>query len=105
MLVKVRKEFENWPDKASMVVTGMWTPNGEPTVSFETYFDADIEVEMDLDPVLTVAGGMASRELTILLNPAAWFISGGTLVNLKALEGVLVDFDLEIDDGFELKID
>ena len=59
---------------------------------------------MDLDPVLTVAGGMASRELTILLNPAV-FTSGGTLVNLKALEGQLVDFDLEIDDGFELKID
>ncbi len=105
LLVKVRKEFENWPDKASMVVTGMWTPNGEPTVSFETYFDADIEVEMDLDTELTVAGGMASREITILLNPAAWFMIGGTLLNMKALEGQLVDFDLEIDDGFELKID
>ncbi len=105
LLVRVRSQFPNWPDKASMLVTGTWTPTGGAAVSFETYFDADIEVEMDLDPVLTVAGGMASRELTILLNPAAWFMSGGTLVNLKALEGQLVDFDLEIDDGFELKID
>lgn len=105
LLVEVRKEFSAWPDKASMVVTGTWTPSGGMEVDFETYFDADIEVELDLDPVLTVTGGMASRELTILLNPAAWFLSGGTVLNLKALEGQLVDFDLEIEDGFELKID
>ena len=61
---------------------------------------------MDLAPVLSVADGVASRELTILLRPDLWFLrTDGTVVNLKALEGQLVDFDLEIDDGFELKID
>jgi len=75
-------------------------------VAFETYFDADIEVEMDLLPVLTIADGVASRDLTILLQPAAWFLrADGTVWDLKALEGELIDFDLEIDDGFDLEID
>ncbi len=106
LLATARNQFPNWPDKASMVVTGTWTPTGAAAVSFETYFDADIEVEMDLMPVLTVAGGEASRDLTILLQPSRWFLrSDGTVWNLKDLEGQLVDFDLEIEDGFELKID
>ena len=111
LLVTVRNRFQNWPDKASMVVTGPWTPKdasgvlGTP-VAFETYFDADIEVEMDLIPLLTVAEGLASRDLTILLRPAAWFLrAGGTVWNLKDIEGQLVDFDLEIKDGFDLEID
>ncbi len=106
LLVTVRSQFPNWPDKASMLVTGTWTPTGGAAVSFETYFDADIEVEMDLVPVLTVADGVASRDLTILLRPDRWFLrTDGTVWNLKDIEGELVDFDLEIEDGFELKID
>jgi hypothetical protein len=106
LLVTARNQFPNWPDKASMVVTGTWTPTGGAAVSFETFFDADIEVELDLVPVLTVADGVASRGLTILLEPATWFLrADGTVWNLKDLEGQLVDFDLEIEDGFELEID
>ncbi len=111
LLVKVRSQFPNWPDKASMVVTGTWTPKdangvlGDP-VTYETYFEAEIEVELDLVPVLTVADGIASRELTILLRPDSWFLrADGTVWNLKYLEGQLVDFELEIEDGFELEID
>ncbi len=88
-----------------MVVTGTWTPTGGAAVSFETYFDADIEVELELVPVLTVADGVVSRELTILLRPDVWFLhTDGTVWDLKDLEGQLVDFDLEIEDGFELEI-
>ncbi len=106
LLVAVRNQFPNWPDKASMVITGTWTPTGGSAVDFETYFEAEIEVEMDLVPVLTVAGGKADRELTILLRPDLWFLrTDGTVWNLKELEGQLVDFELEIEDGFELEID
>jgi len=78
---------------ASIVITGTWTPkdaNGVlgDRVTFETYFDADIEVEMELVPVLTVAQGVASRDLTILLQPDRWFLhTDGTVWNLKDLEG------------------
>ena len=106
LLAKVRSQFPNWTDKASMVVTGTWTPTSGSAVDFETYFDADIEVELDLVPVLTVADGVASRELTILLRPDVWFLrADGTVWNLKDREGQLVDFELEIEDGFELEID
>ncbi len=61
---------------------------------------------MDLLPLLTVADGVASSDLTILLQPARWFLrADGTVWDLKDLEGQLVDFDLEIEDGFELEID
>ncbi len=106
LFTTVRGQFANWPDKASMLVTGDWNPKNGPAVSFETYFDADIEVEIDLLPVLTVAEGVASRELIVLLNPAAWFLrADGTVWDLKGLEAELVDFDLEIEDGFDLEID
>ena len=106
LLLTVRGQFPNWPDAASMLVTGTWTPMGGSAVAFETYFDADIEVELDLVPVLTVADGVASRELTILLRPDVWFLrADGTVWNLKDREGQLVDFELEIEDGFELEID
>ena len=63
-------------------------------------------MELDLVPVLTVADGVASRELTILLRPDVWFLrADGTVWNLKDREGQLVDFELEIEDGFELEID
>ena len=106
LLATARKQFLNWPDKASMVVTGTWTPTDGLAVRFETFFRADIEVELDLVPVLTVENGTASRDLTILLLPASWFLrADGTVWNLKELEAELVDFDLEIEEGFELKID
>ena len=90
-----------------MVVTGTWTPSdGSGAVTFETYFDADIEVELDImNPVLEITDAGANRELIVLLNPASWFLNGGVVMNLKALEGQLVDFDLEIEGGFELEID
>ncbi len=110
LYVTVHNQFPNWSYGASMIVTGMWTPKdangvlGTP-VAFETYFDADIEVEMDLVPAYTIADGVAG-DLTILLQPAAWFLrAAGTVWNLKDLEGQLVDFELEIEDGFDLEID
>ena len=104
---QVLAQFAMWPDEASMVVTGTWTPTGGSAVAFETYFDADIEVERDIaPPFLVVAAGVATGDITILLRPDVWFLrTDGTVWNLKDLEGQLVDFDLEIEDGFDLKID
>ncbi len=104
----VEAEFMDWPREASMVVTGFWTAAGTADpVPFETYFDADIEVEMDImNPVLEVTDSGTNRELIILLDPGVWFVrADGSVWDLKSLEGRLIDFDLEIDDGFELKID
>lgn len=112
LLLRVRGEFPNWPDKASMVVLGTWTPKDADgnlltadAETFTTYFEAEIEVELDLPPLTVLGGEVVGGAITILLRPDLWFLSGGTVLNLKALEGQLVDFELEIEDGFELKID
>ncbi len=56
-----------------MVITGTWTPKdangvlGTP-VAFETYFDADIEVEMDLVPALTIADGVSGNRRPLVID-------------------------------------
>lgn len=37
--------FENWPNEASMVVQGTFTPEGDTARAFTTYFEAEIEFE------------------------------------------------------------
>ena len=75
--------------------------------TFETYFDADIEVEKDIPPpFFVVVEGVATGDISVLLYPERWFErTDGTVWDLKSLEGQLVDFDLEIEEGFDLKID
>lgn len=105
--------FSMWPEKASLVVIGTFTPKDADgmlgtAVPFETYFEAEIEVEMDLDPVLeikdeAVVGGGA---ITIYLLPDRWFTrTDGTVWNLAELQDELVEFELEIEDGFKLEIE
>ncbi len=112
----VLMEFPDWPEKASMVVVGTWTPrdaNGDlipgDEETFTTYFEAEIEVEMDLDPVLTIVSGevqAGGATITILLMPDVWFRrADGTVWNLADLQDELVEFELEIEDGFKLDIE
>ena len=110
LFTQVRAAFSDWPEKASMVVVGTFTPTGGSAVDFRTYFDADIEVEFDLIPALEVTEDGLARSLVIELNPAMWFLQAdGTVMDLSELDfsttGELIDFDLEIDDGFELDIE
>ena len=93
-----------------MVVVGTFTPTGgvEP-ISFTTYFRAEIEVEFDLVPALEVTDE-ASRSIVIELNPSMWFSrADGTVWDLSesdfATTQELIRFDLEIDDGFDLRIE
>ena len=98
--------FPMWPEEASMLVTGTWTPTGGSAVTFATYFDADIEVEKDLPEPYVVSADATSGDISVLLYPERWFErTDGTVWDLKSLEGQLVDFDLEIEEGFDLKID
>lgn len=100
--------FPNWPAKASMVVVGTFEPKNADgsfgaAVRFETYFEADIEVELILNPPFDTA---TDSEILVTLNPATWFLRGdGTVWDLSALQGQLVEFELEMDDGWEIEID
>lgn len=106
-LQNVRAEIEDafgagvWPAEASMAVAGTFQAEGTTdVVPFTTFFDAEIEVEMDLSPALVISEEGASRELTIVLSPEIWFQNvDGSVMNLAALDGEVVEFEAEFEDG------
>jgi hypothetical protein len=101
-------EYDNWPDGASMVVQGTFTPSdGDTGQDFRAYFDAEIEVEVEMeDNPFEIGGGDDARRLTVNLDPARWFSNPDDTVqdlsqNHYETEDDLVDFELdyEFEDG------
>lgn len=102
LLAEIRSRFPAFPSDASMVVEGTFTPVGEGARAFLVFFDADIEVELDLGPPLVVdADAVADRTIVVDVQPARWFLRGdGSVCDLSAFDGDLIELDVEIDDGF-----
>lgn len=99
LLAELRGVYPNFPSGASMVAHGTFTPAGSTAAQpFTVYFDAEIEVEMELDPPVTIPG---ASTLTVGVNPAAWFRPGAQVVNLAALDGRTVEFHSQLRDGME----
>jgi hypothetical protein len=97
---QITGEFPDWPDGASMVVVGTFTPEGGTPQDFTTYFEAEIEVERELDPALEVTGDGLSRRLTVELDPTRWFRrSDGTVQDLTQNSGELTELEVEFEDG------
>lgn len=104
-------EFDAWPREASAFVAGTFTPvatdatpNPEPR-PFGVFLEAEIEVEMDLAPPLTIDDTGASREVTVLLDPAMWFRrADGSVIDLSQFDfettGTVREFEVEMEDGF-----
>lgn len=93
----VRSAFPNWPEDASMVVVGDF--NGKP---FTAFFEAEVKVEKEFDPALVI--GDANRVVTVEVDPSAWFMSGGNVIDLSGFDfattGKVVEFEAKLDDGF-----
>lgn len=103
ILAQITTLYPNFPRSASMVVKGTFTPIGGSARPFIVYFDAEIEVEKDLIPPVTVPEASA---ITVHVNPDAWFRKGPQVVDLSQLNGRLVEFELEIESGFhDVEID
>jgi len=99
---EIRNDFPNWPDGASMVVVSTFTPEGGTPEKDTTYFDAEIEVEREMEPALEVTGEGFERTLTVQLDPIRWFTnSDGTVWNLpeRAAGDELIEFEAEFEDG------
>lgn len=101
LLTSIHQTYPDFPEKASMVVEGDF--NGTP---FRVYFNAEIEMEMDLVPALTVSDTIASRSLSVNVLPTLWFKKAdGTVADLSrydyATNGQLIEFELEIEKGFK----
>jgi len=100
----IRQDFPNWPKDASMVAVGTFTPSGDTTRSFTTYFEAEIEIEREFSQPLQVTSDGLSRSLTVKLDPTQWFKNtDGTAWNLAERDyestGELVEFEAEFEDG------
>lgn len=102
VLAEIRTEFPEWPRDASMLAAGVFLPaDGSAGRPFRVFFEAEIEVERRLEPPLVISGDDAQRTIAVQLDPALWFgRSDGTVLDLSALDGTLVEFEVEIERGF-----
>ncbi len=101
----IQGEFPDWPDKASMLVVGTFMPAGGEAMDFRVYFDAEIEIELDLVPSLVVTEDGASRTLTVDVQPDMWFmLPDNNVMDLTQYDwgdtGQLLEFDVELEHGF-----
>jgi len=106
---QITGDFPNWPEGASMAVVGTFTPEGGTPQKDTAYFEAEIEVEREMDPALEVTGEGFSRTLTVKLDPTRWFSNNdGTVWNLpeRAAGDELIEFEAEFEDGVtEIEVD
>lgn len=104
LLGEIRARFPDWPRDASLLVIGTFTPTGGSATPFRVYFEAEVEVELDLaPPVIVPADGDAL--FTVELDPARWFVDGlGRVRNLALLDfaatGRVAELEVEVENGF-----
>lgn len=96
---QMRAAYPNFPDRASVVVRGTFTPVGGTAQAFTVYLDAELEVEVDLVPALVIDDGDTATTLTVQLDPTRWFVAGGAVMNLAALDGQVLEFEAEFENG------
>lgn len=63
LLDSIRVDYPNWPTNASMVAKGTYTPTGADPIAFTTCFEAEIEIEVPLDPALEVTADGLPRTI------------------------------------------
>lgn len=96
----------DWPEEASIYVTGTFQADGADPVAFRVFVDAEIEIELELSPPLVVGDdGLGDRELVVDVRPDLWFGNGqGGVIDLTAWDyddtGRILELEIEIEDGF-----
>lgn len=102
LLDSIRIDYPSWPTNASMVAAGTYTPTGGDPISFTTYFEAEIEIEMPLNPALEVSADGLSRAITVRLDPAQWLQrTDGTVWNLAEFDYLMTQQLFELEAEFE----
>lgn len=104
--IRTTHGFSNFPDKASMVVEGTFTPSGSTEATpFRVYFEAELKVELRFDPALTIDSNGLSHSVTVDVQPGVWFKKAdGSVMDLSefdyATTGSLIEFEMEMEKGF-----
>jgi hypothetical protein len=88
LAAEVRSLFPNWPSRASAMVQGVFEPaEGGAARPFQVFLDADLKVEMDLNPPLVITDDDASREIVVEVHPELWFRRfDGSVLDLSGLD-------------------
>ena len=101
---QIRAEFPSWPEEASMVAVGRFTPEGGEPQPFTTFLQAEVEIELEFEEALDLAE-IADKAMTVQIDPEAWFAEAdGSVLNLAAYdfeaEGELLEFEVKMKEGF-----
>lgn len=102
----IRSVFSDWPDEASLVLTGTFTPaDGQPQ-SFKVFAKAEIEIEREFNPPLEVTEDNMQQVVSVRINPAKWLVQeDGSVLDLRQYDWneneELIEFEVEFEDGVE----
>jgi hypothetical protein len=110
LLAEIRSTYPDFPSDASMIVEGSFTPAGGAAVAFRTYLEADIEVELPLDPPLEVVEGAGPVTVPVTIDPRLWLtLPDGRVLDLSAFDyartGQVPEIDVEVEGAFAVEIE
>ena len=98
LFAEIQSLVPDWPQEASLLVEGSFTPTGGAATDFRVFFDAEIRVEMAFPGQgLDLTEGSEAMA-TVVLDPSLWFSRpDGTVVDLSRFAGQLPEFEVEIE--------
>lgn len=100
LAAEIRVLFPDWPDDASGLVVGSFTPTGGSAIPFRVFLEAEVEIEQEFEPALDLTNGDAT--VTVVVDPGLWFARpDGTVLDLSQFDGQMIEFEVEIEHGFE----
>jgi hypothetical protein len=85
---QIRAQFPDWPAKASLRVTGTFTPTGGAARPFTAYLNAEVRPELPISPALAVTEGTGTAQVAVLVDPAVMFRVGANVLDLSQVGGV-----------------
>ena len=99
---EVRGQHADWPTQASLLLVGTFTPTGGAAVPFRTFVEAEIEIEIELNPPLDATG---IHSFNIVVIPSEWIERGdGTVVDLSAWDyattQLVPEWEFEVENSF-----
>lgn len=113
----IRPYFPDWPDQASMVLTGTFFPNnGDDPRPFKVFAKGEIEVEWKFEPPLEVTEDHLEQVVSITIDPAhlleklEGFGLDGEIVDLSRYDWdqnqKLLEFSAKFKEGFvEIRVE
>lgn len=107
----VRNEFPDWPNEASMVVSGSFISSNGDTTDYMIFAEAEVEIELEFNPPLEISENSIDKLLRINIDPVSWFTRpDGTVLDLSVYDYTttqnVLEFEVEIENGFkEIEID